>query len=170
MRSSAAALLLVALLAGCAMQPDGLKTIDSLDVARYAGTWYEIARLDHRFERGLEKITADYALNEDGTLRVTNRGFDVESQAWKSAEGTARFREGTPNGKLKVTFFWPFYGGYNIVELDPGYQHVLIIGPDTRYAWILARQPQLDDAIYRALVDKARAIGVPQDAWIRVQH
>lgn len=170
MRYKVLLILTLALFSGCAMQPEGLVTVATLDTQRYMGTWHEIARLDHSFERGLEQVSAEYTLNSNGTIGVTNRGYNPDKKAWKEAHGIARFREEIPNGKIKVSFFGPFYGGYNIVELDPGYRHVLIIGPDTSYAWILARDPQLDPATYRQLVDKAASLGVPATAWIKVRQ
>ena len=169
MRSSLVLCLLV-LLSACTMQPPGLQTVETLDTQRYMGKWFEIARLDHRFERGLEKVSAEYALREDGAIAVTNRGFNTAEGEWEEADGVARFREGVPNGRIKVTFFWPFYGGYNIVELDPEYRYVLIIGPDTSYGWILAREPVLETAVYERLMARAKALGVAESGWIKVAH
>ncbi len=158
------------LLQACTMAPSGLQTIETLDTQRYMGTWYEIARLDHSFERNLQQVTAEYSLRDDGGIKVINKGFNAEKKEWKEAEGRAYFREDKPNGKIKVSFFWPFYGGYNIVELDNEYQHVLIIGPDPGYAWILARQPNMPAATYEALVAKAKTNGVAEQGWIKVNH
>lgn len=164
------ALLALVLLQACTMQPAGLQTVSALDAKRYMGTWYEIARLDHSFERNLQQVSASYALRKDGGVDVINKGYDADKKAWKEAEGIAYFRDDMPNGKLKVSFFWPFYGGYNIVDLDEDYQRVLIIGPDTSYAWILSRQPHMDAAAYKALIEKAKAIGVAEQDWIKVIH
>jgi apolipoprotein D and lipocalin family protein len=122
-------LLAVALLAGCAQIPDGVEAVGDFDAERYLGQWYEIARLDHRFERGLEKITATYTARDDGGIDVLNRGFDVAKGEWREARGRAKFAGSRDTAMLKVSFFGPFYGGYNVVDLDPEYQLALIAGP-----------------------------------------
>lgn len=134
------------------------------------GTWYEIARLDHRFERGLTKITAEYSLSEDGTVKVLNRGYNAEKGAWESAEGKAKFRGDRDVGSLKVSFFGPFYGGYHIVMLGEDYDHALVAGPSFKYLWILAREPQLDGDVYNDLVERANSLGFPTEQLIEVEH
>lgn len=114
---------IILLLSSCMGVPQGIKTIDSFDANQYLGTWYEIARLDHSFERNLDKVTATYSLRDDGGIKVINRGYNSKSKEWKEAEGKAYFvdpanADGTHTGKLKVSFFGPFYGAYNIIELD----------------------------------------------------
>ncbi len=122
------------LLAGCGPStPEGIDPIRGFDVERYMGRWYEIARLDHRFERGLEQVTANYSLQRDGTVEVVNRGFETADGKWREARGKARFVGSPEVGALEVSFFGPFYGGYNIVDLDPAYQHVLIAAPNRSY-------------------------------------
>lgn len=99
-----------ALIAGCTGVPEGIKPIEDFTLDRYRGKWYEIARLDHSFERGLSRVTAEYSLREDGGVKVVNRSFDAEHARWKQSEGKAYF-VGAPNvGHLKVSFFGPFYG------------------------------------------------------------
>ncbi|MEQ1602525.1 MAG: lipocalin family protein, partial [Methylophilaceae bacterium] len=138
---------------------------------KYLGTWYEIARLDHSFERGLEKVTANYSLREDGGIKVINRGFDVKKQQWQEAIGKAYFVENANVGKLKVSFFGPFYGAYNIIALDKDhYQYVMLCGPDRSYFWILSRTPQLDPAIQQELLAKAKLLGFATDKLIFVKH
>ncbi len=159
------------LLAGCTGVPDGLEPVDDFALERYLGTWYEIARLDHRFERGLEDISARYALREGGEIEVVNRGFDPEAGEWKEAVGRAK-PIGTPTtGSLKVSFFGPFWGGYHVIALDrEGYQHALVSGPNRDYLWILAREKQLEPAQRDALVEVAREAGFDVDALIWVSH
>ena len=166
------ALILGALLAaGCTGLPDGVTPVAGFDVERYLGTWYEIARLDHRFERGLEKISANYSYREDGGIRVVNRGFDSARGQWKEAEGKAFFIGDAQTGRLKVSFFGPFYGSYNIIELDhAGYHYALVCGPDMSYLWILARQPDLDRDIVDKLVDRAATLGFDTGKLIYVSH
>jgi len=151
--------------------PEGVTPVTEFDVSRYLGRWYEIARLDHRFERGLTHVTADYSLRDDGSLRVLNRGYDPEKGGWREAEGRALFVEDANVGRLKVSFFGPFYGGYNIIALDRDhYQWSLVSGPTREYLWILARQPQLDPDTYRLLTDKAGTLGFATDELIAVEQ
>ena len=169
MRSKFALCCLFAL-AGCTGVPDGVETVEDFELDRYLGTWYEIARLDHRFERGLSDVTATYSMRDDGGVRVLNRGRNEERE-WDEAEGKAYFVDAPDQGRLKVSFFGPFYGGYNVIELDKaGYQYSLVSGPDRSYLWILARTPELDQATLDRLVSKARDLGYPVDELIYVDH
>jgi apolipoprotein D and lipocalin family protein len=130
------------LISGCTGIPDNVSPVSGFDADRYLGAWYEIARLDHSFERGLEQVTAEYSLRDDGGIKVINQGYDKVKQRWGKAEGKAYFVGDRDVGRLKVSFFGPFYGGYNIIDLDhDGYQYALVCGPNTAYLWILARQP-----------------------------
>jgi apolipoprotein D and lipocalin family protein len=157
--------------AGCTGIPQNVTPVSDFDVDRYLGEWYEIARLDHSFERGLEKITAQYSLKPDGGLRVVNRGFDTASGQWREAEGKAWFIDDPQTGRLKVSFFGPFYGAYNIIQLDhKDYQYALVCGPDTSYLWILARAPDLDRAIVEQLVSYAADHGFDTSQLIYVRH
>lgn len=134
------------------------------------GTWFEVARLPNRFERGLERITATYALAQDGSVRVVNRGYDTRSGEWREAVGRARFRGDPGVASLEVSFFGPFSGGYHVVELDPGYGHALVAGPTRGYLWILARQPVLPEEVLRRLTDRAAALGFDVSALVYVRH
>lgn len=163
-------------LAACTGIPSGVEAVPSVDPERYVGSWYEIVRLDHSFERGLNRVTADYSKNADGSIKVVNRGFNPEKNAWQSAEGKALFidplnRNNTRTGRLKVSFFGPFYSSYNIIELDTEqYQYAMICGPNKSYFWILARTPQLDKAVLDRLLGKAKALGFATEALIYVKH
>ena len=168
-------LLIVALLSACMGVPDNVKVVDNIVANQYLGTWYEIARLDQSFERGLEKISATYTAKDDGSIKVVNRGFQVAKNEWKEAVGKAYFVDPpnankTNTGKLKVSFFGPFYGAYNIIALDVNYQHVMICGPDKSYLWILSRTPQLAEPIKRDLIAKAKVLGFATDKLIYVKH
>jgi apolipoprotein D and lipocalin family protein len=158
------------LLAGCVGTPDGLTPVSGFDVDRYLGTWYEIARLDHSFERDLQQVTARYSLNADSSVRVINRGFNARQQQWRQAEGTAKFVEQPDVGHLKVSFFGPFYGGYNVLVLDRDYQYALVSGPNRDYLWILARTPTLPQAIYDDLLTQAHQMGFDTEKLIVVKH
>jgi apolipoprotein D and lipocalin family protein len=160
-------LLLTLLLFGCTGIPEGVTAIDGFEANRYLGKWYEIARLDHLFERGLNRITAEYRLRDDGGIDVINRGYNAETGEWEQAEGRAYFIATPDKGRLKVSFFGPFYGGYNIIELDKqNYAYALVAGPDRDYLWILSRTPALDRATLARLIDKARALGFATDQLI----
>lgn len=159
------------LLTGCVSIPEGVTPVENFNLDRYLGRWYEIARLDHSFERGLTRVTADYSLRDDGLVRVINRGYDQEQERWKEAQGKARFVRQPSLGFLKVSFFGPFYGSYIIFDLDHDkYHYALISGPDTSYLWILARQPTLSEEIRDRLVTKARQRGFDTDGLIFVEH
>lgn len=159
------------LLAGCVAAPKGVSVVESFDLDRYLGTWYEIARLDHRFERDLSHVSATYTKRKDGGIDVLNRGFNRQTNAWKEARGRAYPVGEAGVASLKVTFFWPFYAGYNVIELDHHeYQYAMVCGPDRSYLWILARQQQLDKSIVRRLVDKAQELGFKADELIYVEH
>ncbi|MEK7258576.1 MAG: lipocalin family protein [Pseudomonadota bacterium] len=165
-------LLVVLMLAGCTgAPPGGLQIVQNFDLQRYQGDWFEIARLDHRFERGLSQVSANYTVQEDNSVRVTNRGFNENSQEWEEAIGKAKFVAAPDQGALKVSFFGPFYGAYNIVALDQeNYQWVMVTGPSYDYLWILARQPTLDAVVYGRLVEIAANAGFAVDELIVVEH
>jgi apolipoprotein D and lipocalin family protein len=156
---------------GCAGIPKGVEPVDGFVLERYLGRWYEIARLNHSFERGLNNVTAEYSMRDDGGVRVLNRGYDSRKDVWKEAEGRAYFVENPSVGRLKVSFFGPFYGGYNILELDrKGYEYALVAGPTRSYLWILARDPWLDEAVARRLADRAAKLGFAVEELIFVEH
>jgi apolipoprotein D and lipocalin family protein len=164
-------LLLAALLAGCVAVPDGLQPVSGFQAERYLGRWYEIARLDHSFERGMSRVTAEYRMREDGGLEVVNRGYLADTQTWKEARGKAYFVAGPDKGHLKVSFFGPFYGSYVVFELDAtDYRHALVSGPDRSYLWLLARSPTLDAATRERLVARAAAAGFDTGRLIFVDH
>jgi len=162
---------LVLLLTGCVGMPEGVTPVKNFQLERYLGKWYEIARLDHSFERGLSQISAEYSLNPDGSVKVINRGYSDKDKKWKEAVGKALFVKSPDQGFLKVSFFGPFYGSYIILELDhQNYSYALVCGPDRSYLWILARSPKIDDATKNALITKAASLGFKTDELIFVQH
>ncbi len=164
-------ILISLLFTGCVSVPEGVDTVKDFELNRYLGKWYEIARLDHSFERGLQRVTADYSIRDDGGVKVLNRGFDVSKNKWKEAEGKAYFTGDTTTGLLKVSFFGPFYGAYNIIELDKDkYQYALVCGPDRSYLWILARGPEPDKKIIEKLTQKAFSLGFDTSKLIYIDH
>jgi apolipoprotein D and lipocalin family protein len=157
-------------LSGCVDIPDGVQPVEDFDVERYQGTWYEIARLDHGFERGLSNVTATYTLRADGGVNVVNRGYDQVGETWEEADGKA-YLVGEPEvGRLKVSFFGPFYGAYNVIQLDDDYRWSLVAGPDRSYLWILARTPDLDAQTRHRLLKFASQLGFPVDDLVWVTH
>ena len=150
--------------------PQGVTAVSPFDLQRYLGTWHEIARLDHRFERGLSQVSATYSLNADGSVKVLNRGYSAEKGAWNEAEGKALFTGDSNTGSLKVSFFGPFYGGYHVIALDPGYRWAMVIGPDPSYLWILARDKSIPTDVRERLVAQAARVGVDTQKLIWVDH
>lgn len=160
-----------ALLTGCTGVPDGIEPVQKLDVERYLGTWYEIARLDHSFERGLSRVTADYARKNDGSLVVTNRGYDTEEGAWSEAEGHAVFVDDPTVGHLKVSFFGPFYSSYVIFELDQSdYDYAYVTGYNRDYLWFLSRTPTVGNEALAAFRERAGAEGFDLSELILVEQ
>lgn len=158
--------------AGCTSTrpPSGIAAVTPFDLARYEGRWYEVARLDHSFERGMTDVSATYQRRDDGSVRVLNRGFDTARNDWRQAEGKAKFTGDANTASLKVSFFGPFYGGYHVAALDADYQWALVVGPDRSYCWILSRTQQLPPGVREQLVARANALGIDTQALIWVTH
>lgn len=159
------------LLTGCLGMPESIKPVQDFDVNRYMGKWYEVARLDHSFERGLNRVTAEYVLQDDGSMRVVNRGYSQEKGEWKEAVGKALFVNTASEGYLKVSFFGPFYGSYVVFGLDKErYEYAFVAGPDLSYLWLLSRNPQLDQKVIDLFVETARQHGFDVNELIFVNH
>ena len=162
---------LVLVLAGCVGRPENIHPVSHFDTTRYLGKWYEIARLDHSFERGLSHVTADYSLRQDGGLKVLNRGYKDADAKWKEAEGKAYFVDKKDVGYLKVSFFGPFYGSYIVFDLDQqDYSYSMISGPDKSYFWLLSRTPSMDPALQQRLIEKAGGLGFDTSKLIYVKQ
>ncbi|MCS6117082.1 lipocalin family protein [Shewanella baltica] len=159
------------LLSGCLGMPKLVQPVNDFELNKYLGKWYEIARLDHSFERGLSQVSAEYSLKEDGGVMVINRGFSAAKNEWKEAEGKAYFVNGDSEGYLKVSFFGPFYGSYVVFELDhENYQYAFISGPDTDYLWLLAKTPTVPPEVLQKFVEMSKARGFDTDSLIYVQQ
>lgn len=164
-------LLLTLIVSACTGIPDGISPVSGFELQRYLGTWYEIARLDHSFERGLTDIRAEYSQREDSGIRVINSGYETEKGERLQAEGKAYFVEQPDIGRLKVSFFGPFYGAYNIIALDKtNYRYSMVVGPNRDYLWILARTPTLDESILHELLSQAKAQGFATEKLIFDRH
>lgn len=159
------------LLGGCIGVPQGVNPVNDFELNQYLGRWYEIARLDHSFERGLDNVTAEYTLRDDGGVRVINRGYLKTDSRWKEAEGKAYFVNEPDEGYLKVSFFGPFYGSYVVFELDKeDYQYAFISGPDKSYLWLLSRTPTVSKELKDRFVKRADALGFNTGDLIFVEH
>lgn len=163
---------IVLAISGCSSTspPPGIAPVTPFDLARYEGRWYEVARLDHSFERGMMDVSATYQRQSDGSVRVVNRGFDVAKNQWRQAVGKALFTGDANTASLKVSFFGPFYGGYHVAALDADYQWALVVGPDRSYFWILSRTKQLAPALREQIIARAKALGIDTQALIWVTH
>lgn len=160
----------VIILGSCASIPKGAKAVKPFDKNKYLGKWYEIARKDFRFERNLNNTTATYSLNDDGSIKVVNRGYNYVTKEWKLATGKAKFVKDPNEAKLKVTFFGPFYSGYNVIALDKDYQYALIAGKNLKYLWILSRQTSIPDDVKQNYLKIAQDAGFTISDLIWVEH
>jgi apolipoprotein D and lipocalin family protein len=156
---------------GCTGSPEGVYPVKTFQLPEYLGSWYEIVRLDHSFERGMSSVTATYSMRDDGGVKVLNKGFKEDSQEWGEAEGKAYFVDSSDVGHLKVSFFGPFYGSYIIFELDNlDYQYAFVSGMNTDYLWLLARTPTVSDELIEHFVKSASALGFDTEQLIFVDQ
>lgn len=165
---AAASFVLILFMAGTI--PKGAVAVKPFDINKYLGHWYEIARLDIKQERGLDNTTAQYSLKENGMVKVVNKGFNAEKGEWKEAEAKAKFAGDPTVGMLKVSFFGPFYSGYNVIALDKEYRYALVAGESLKYLWILSRQTTIPDDVKADYLKKAQDIGYKTDELIWVKH
>ncbi len=163
-------IMLTTLLMGCVSVPEDITPVTPFDLYAYLGKWYEIARLDHSFERGLNNVSATYSLRDDGGVSVINRGYSTEKEIWKEAEGKAYFVKNAELGFLKVSFFGPFYGSYIVFELDKNYQYAFISGPSKDYLWLLARTPNVPDELKKRFIQTAKEKGFDISKLIFPEH
>ena len=170
MKTGLAVIVLLFLMTGCTGVPKGIEPVTGFDQQRYLGTWYEIARLDHSFEEGLSQVTAEYSLNNDGSIKVINRGYNAEAGEWKEAEGRAVFVGDSDVGHLKVSFFGPFYASYVVFELDDQYTTAYITGYDRDYLWLMSRTPEVSDEVLDAFKARAEAEGFELGELIVVEQ
>ncbi len=162
--------LMLGSLFSCATIPQGVTAVTSFEKEKYLGKWYEIARFDFKFEEGLNNTTAEYALRNDGKIKVTNRGYDYTIGKWQEAIGKAKFVEDDTTAMLKVSFFGPFYSGYNVIALDEEYKYALVCGASFDYLWILSRETSIPENIRKAYMDKAEQLGFNTTNLIWVKH
>lgn len=150
--------------------PKKAVAVTNFDKAKYLGKWYEIARLDYKWERNLDNVTAEYSLNDNGTIRVDNKGYDVKKDRWEQSIGKAKFVKKDNVGMLKVSFFGPFYSGYNVVAVDSNYKYALVAGESLKYLWILSREATMPESIKADFLIKAQEIGYNISDLVWVNH
>lgn len=165
-------LLLVSLLllGGCLGMPKTVTPVSEFDINRYLGEWYEIARLDHSFERGMTHVKAEYTYRDDGGVSVLNRGFSTTKGEWREARGKAYFVKSPNEGYSKVSFFGPFYGSYVVFHLDDAYQYAFVSGPDLSYLWLLSREPNVSEEIMQIFREMATARGFDLEKLVLVEQ
>jgi apolipoprotein D and lipocalin family protein len=151
--------MLLAGLSGCGGVPRGLQPVQNFDLRRFEGHWYEIARLDHRYERGLTRVSIDYRALPDDRVEIDSRGYDTIRREWRSQNGIARFQGSRNEASLEVSFLDAFHSGYNVLYIDPGYRYALVAGSNRHYFWLLSRTPQLDSSVIESLLARARVWG-----------
>jgi apolipoprotein D and lipocalin family protein len=144
---------------------DALEVVPHLDLERYLGKWFEIAHLPFKFEDGCSQITATYGLTENGAVSVLNQC--LKNGKTKQSVGKAKIVDKATGAKLKVTFFWPFYGDYWVLKLGDNYEYSVVGAPNRRYLWILCRTPQMDNKIYNEILEFAKAKGFSVEKIIK---
>lgn len=163
-------LLAAIIIVGCAQIPDTAVAVKPFNKEKYLGKWYEIARFDYKFERNMNNVTATYSLNDDGTIKVQNRGYNFVDKEWKDATGKAKSAGDADEAKLKVSFFGPFYSGYNVVAIDENYTNALVAGKNLDYLWLLSRSKTMPEETKLKYLKLAKQIGYDTDALIWVEH
>jgi apolipoprotein D and lipocalin family protein len=157
-------------LGSCSTIPEGAVAIKPFYKEKYLGKWYEIARFDFKFERDMNNTTAQYTLNNDGTIKVINRGYNYEKKEWKEAVGIAKFVGDDDVAMLKVSFFRPFYSGYNVIAIDNDYRFALVCGNNLTYLWILSRETTIPEEIKQNYLTIAKKLGFNTSDLIWVEH
>lgn len=154
----------------CSTIPKGVKAVEPFDKESYLGKWYEIARIDFKFEKDLNNTTAEYSLNTDGTIKVVNKGYNTKKEKWQEAVGKAKFVGDDNVAMLKVSFFGPFYSGYNVIAIDADYKHALIAGDSHKYLWILSREPNIPEEVKQSYLKVAQGYGFNTSDLLWVEH
>lgn len=162
--------LIIGVIASCSSMPKKAKVVDNFELPKYLGLWYEIARIDFRFEKNMNNVSAQYSMNPKGYVNVLNSGYNYEKKEWKSATGKAKFRKDENKAALKVSFFGPFYSGYNVIALDKDYKYALVAGKDLDLLWILSREKSIPKEIKEQYLNIAKEIGYDTSRLIWVEH
>ncbi|AUZ04648.2 lipocalin [Vitreoscilla sp. C1] len=144
--------------------------VEDFDVQRYMGKWYEVARFDFKWQKNLKNVTADYTLQNDGSIQVDNQGSDITTLERKQSIGKAKSNGNANNGALKVSFFGPFYSEYNVVQLDPDYRYALIFGENNDYMWLLSREKTMPDSVKQKYLNFAQQSGYDLNRLVWTQQ
>ncbi len=158
------------MLFSCSTIPKGITAIHQFNKDKYLGKWYEIARLDFKFERNLNNTTAVYSINSNGTIKVVNKGYNTKTNKWKRVTGKAKFLRTENVAMLKVSFFGPFYSGYNVIAIDKDYKYAIIAGKNLKYLWFLSREPTLPQEVKMNYLKLAKSFGYKTDELVWVNH
>lgn len=156
--------------AGCVTIPDGATPVKPFVLSKYLGTWYEIARIDFRHERNLENTKAEYNMNYDGEISVVNSGYNSVTGEYTEAKGKVKFASDDGSAMMKVSFWGPFYSGYNVIALDDDYQYALVAGDNHKYLWLLSREKSIPDIIRRKYLQIAKEAGYDTSKLLWVNH
>jgi len=158
------------LFGSCSTIPEGAVAVKPFNKEKYLGKWYEIARFDFKFERNMNNTTAQYSINDNGTIKVVNRGYNYEKKEWKEANGIAKYVGDDDVAMLKVSFFRPFYSGYNVIAIDNDYRFALVCGKNLSYLWILSRETTIPEDIKQNYITIAKKLGFNTSDLIWVEH
>ncbi len=150
--------------------PKGVVPVKPFDINKFMGKWYEIARLDYRFERNMNNTTAEYSMNNDGSVKVVNSGYNYDKGKFEDVTGKAVFAASPDEGALKVSFFGPFYTGYNVIAIDPNYKYALVAGKNRHYLWLLSRAKTMPEEIKHSYLQIASGLGFDVSKLIWVEH
>jgi apolipoprotein D and lipocalin family protein len=154
----------------CATIPKGATAVEQFDNEKYLGKWYEIARLDFKLEKNLNNTTAEYSINKNGSIKVDNNGYNTKKEKWNQAIGKAKFVGSENTAMLKVSFFGPFYGGYNVIAIDPDYKYALIAGSSLEYLWILSREKTIPEEVKNNYLKIAQEVGYDTSQLLWIEH
>lgn len=150
--------------------PKGAVPVKPFDLKKYLGKWYEIARLDYKWEKHMDNVTATYSLKDNGDIRVDNKGYDLKKEKWEESIGKAKPVADPEEARLKVSFFGPFYAGYNVIAIDPNYRYALVVGESTNYMWILSRETTIPDDVKQDYLKQAETLGFKTENLIWPKH
>ena len=159
-----------AVISSCKTIPKNAKAVKPFEQEKYLGKWYEIARFDYRFEKNLNNVTATYSLKDNGFIKVDNKGYNYKKKEWEQSIGKAKAAGDPQEAKLKVSFFGPFYAGYNVIAIDKDYKYALVAGKNLAYLWLLSREKTMPETIKQAYLNKAKEIGYKVEELVWVQQ
>lgn len=158
------------IISSCKTIPKNAKAVNPFEQEKYLGKWYEIARLDYRFEKNLNNVTATYSLKNNGFIKVDNKGYNYKKNKWEQSIGKAKPAGDAREAKLKVSFFGPFYSGYNVIAIDTEYKYALVAGKNLAYLWLLSREKTMPENIKQDYLNKAKEIGYKVEELVWVQQ